>query len=150
MTDNARRPCEYCQAAIELITLQRVIMSSGHIHVAWICTACGRYARKSKQFIAHAVIEVWEQYGKIPPRDELPIFADNRLPEVRCFVCGQLEAQLHHFAPKALTKYLGDAELWPKEYLCDEHHQLWHSVLTPWMPNVSSTPTAIEIFKTYY
>lgn len=147
---NIRKPCEYCDAKKEMVILQRVIMANGHTHVAWICTSCHRYARRSNQWIGYDILEIWIQHNKIPPIDELPIFADKRTDEIQCFVCGHLGAELHHFAPTSLKNYFGNVELWPKEYLCDEHHKLWHSILTPWMPSVSTSDIAVEILRKYY
>ena len=42
--------------------------------------------------------------------------------------CHARDLEYHHFAPKALFL---DHELWPKKWLCRDHHQEWHSVTTP-------------------
>jgi hypothetical protein len=39
--------------------------------------------------------------------------------------CQGTDIQLHHWAPKCL--FGDEAELWPKSYLCRDHHNMWHT-----------------------
>jgi hypothetical protein len=42
--------------------------------------------------------------------------------------CKATDVQYHHFALKSVN---ADAELWPKAWLCTDHHTLWHDKQTP-------------------
>jgi hypothetical protein len=45
--------------------------------------------------------------------------------------CQGTDIQLHHWAPKCL--FGDEAELWPKSYLCRDHHNMWHTGITDQM-----------------
>ena len=60
-----------------------------------------------------------------------PVYKDNR--ELRCSYCGELGAELHHYAPKHLFE---DSHEWGTIPLCIWHHREWHRIVTP---NMSHT-----------
>lgn len=103
-------------------TLGKTIMASGAYHIWERCCLCGRNARGNGQYISKK---------KLPPNidiETLPIFAnylDNSEP---CAVCGDVGAELHHWAPKEL--FPESFEQWPQSYLCPEHHNEWHRAVT--------------------
>lgn len=45
---------------------------------------------------------------------------------MRCARCGNLGAELHHWAPSAI---FNDADLWPMSPLCRECHTTWHAAM---------------------
>lgn len=45
--------------------------------------------------------------------------------------CDKTESEWHHFAPYHLFGV--DADKWPAGYLCKQHHQQWHRLVTPSM-----------------
>lgn len=120
---------------------------SGAKQVFWKCVACDCTAENLGPSIKHDVVNAWISLGRLPEsfwtegED-----ADYRVE--RCFVCGEFGTELHHFAPKALTEYLGDVEKWPTAFLCAEHHRIWHCICTPWMRR--GDPLAEEILTKYY
>jgi len=62
--------------------------------------------------------------------EELPINEDGRIE--RCAVCGELGVDNHHWLPHYIAEKVGeDAEKWPQAWLCQKHHDEWHSLLTP-------------------
>jgi hypothetical protein len=50
-----------------------------------------------------------------------------------CAVCGELAAELHHWAPRSMFGK-DEAELWPRSWLCTTHHQQWHNVMRVAVP----------------
>jgi hypothetical protein len=116
--------CSTCKQKTRFL-LHMQLMQSGARHFLWVCQTCntrnpgsGPYYISAELIIAHLSTNQIES---------LPVI----MPDLsnRCAVCGKREAELHHWAPKALFgKDSGD---WPKDYLCKEHHNLWHLKVTP-------------------
>jgi len=68
--------------------------------------------------------------------DALPIVADYR---ERCTVCGQPGAEYNHWMPQMLATLPEVRKEWKAwnglgANLCKYHHDLWHDLVTPWMP----------------
>lgn len=143
------KPCDYCQS--QNVKLRRVIISSGIDQYRWYCDDCTRIARKQGQNIPSWIVQYWYESGKLPiPPSELPLAGDYTAQAV-CCVCGKPGAELHHFAPESLGDYFGGEWVqWPTAYLCKYHHDLWHSVVTPWMPHVKNNPIAQDVLRKYY
>lgn len=146
----ARHDCDHCGADKSLIELRRVIQASGHVHIAWVCTICERFADRQKQWVPRRAWELWCEFGKIDDIEAIPLHADYRNEESACTVCGKIGTQLHHYAPQSLKEYFGNVEAWPKGYLCDDCHTLWACLLTPWQPHVKHLPLSQEIIRRYY
>lgn len=53
-----------------------------------------------------------------------------RINGERCSRCGRHGAELHHWAPCGIFGRI-EADLWPKDFLCKECHDLWHTKVTP-------------------
>lgn len=144
-----RKPCEYCQSTN--VKLRRWRTGNGPIQYRWYCEDCTRIARKQGQNIPYWIVEHWHETGslRIPP-DEIPLI-DDYSEQHKCCVCGAACAEEHHFAPRSLGDYFGgEWDKWPTAWLCKDHHDLWHSVVTPWDPHVNKNPIAQEILRKYY
>lgn len=77
-----------------------------------VCGRCG-HGRQSvgrMALLAHDILVT-----------ELPVLADLRRDY--CERCGELGAQLHHMAPRAV---FNDPDSWPLAYLCQACHVEWH------------------------
>lgn len=144
-----RKPCEHCQSAN--VEMRRAITGNAATQYRWYCADCGRIASKSRQNIPHDIIDLWHEAGYLPV-DLLSIpLAEDYSTQTVCFVCGKAGAELHHFAPESLCDYFGgEWTQWPTAYLCKYHHDLWHSVVTPWMPHVCNNAVAQDVLRKYY
>lgn len=114
MRDN----CKNCGSSEK--ELGRKIISNGTSQLLERCKSCGQNFNGGAIYLSHAHVN-----GKI---EDIPIFEDFRINNPMCEKCGALGTELHHWAPRA---YFNDAEEWPKSYLCQKCHSLWHSVVTP-------------------
>ena len=144
-----RKPCEYCQSAN--VEMRRAITTSKTTQYRWYCLDCGRIASKLRQNIPHDIIDLWHEAGYLPI-DLLDIpLAEDYSTQAACHICGKAGAELHHFAPKSMADYFGSEWVqWPTVYLCKYHHDLWHSIVTPWDPHVNKNNIAQEILRKYY
>lgn len=115
--------CKYCRQARQ-VRLVRNITGSGSSQVYWQCKTCRRNAYGGGQYIDHKPIIA---FGK--PIENIPVIEDYRVE--KCAVCGALGAEYHHWAPRHL--FGDDADKWPGAYLCKQHHDLWHRLVTPLM-----------------
>lgn len=106
-------------------TLARDATASGSVQIFWWCSYCWNYPDPFHAFIPHEYVS---STLKVNIASLTVIERYPSAPKPKCAVCGKQGAQLHHFAPKHLFK---DAERWPTNYLCDEHHTEWHAKVTP-------------------
>lgn len=135
LESHRRKNCELC-GKIKAVVLRRNIAASGISQVYWYCQDCERMAIKGGKFIGHDVVNYWITDGrlKVAKIDDIPIVTDYSVKQF-CEVCGATGAEFHHIAPQALADLFGDDwYLWPGAYLCQEHHTLWHSIVTWYMP----------------
>lgn len=131
----AKRPrCERCNH-IKPVVLRRNVASNGVNQFFWWCSNCEKPAIKGSKLIGHEVINHWINGGLLRATvDDIPVVNDYSTKQF-CEVCGVQGAEVHHFAPQALADLFGDNwYLWPVAYLCKPHHDLWHSVVTFYMP----------------
>ncbi len=120
--------CERCGS--DNVKLRRYIISNGDVHFRWKCLDCGRLAQKTGQNVSHSKVdELLDHYDK--SRSDIPI-AEDYSGEAQCEVSGcERPAEVHHVAPRAL---FGDqCNQWPKVLLCREHHNEWHTTVTPYL-----------------
>lgn len=133
---NAPKPlCRHCHSDAE-VKLRRQLMQNGTALVSWYCLACERWAEYGGNWIAHdKVAEILRPYGKTIA--ELPVVKDERIP---CAICGRLGAEWHHWTPQSLLvvhpEFAPYAARWYEHgiLLCKYDHDLWHDLVTPWMP----------------
>lgn len=111
------------------------------------CKNCnGWKIKRVKNLIANGAFQVWDRcencgqnaWGKVyyvPHKqagvtlDEIPLHTDFTVNNPPCAVCGsRAGVELHHFAPVHIFGR-EEAEKWPKEYLCNEHHNFWHQII---------------------
>jgi hypothetical protein len=110
-----------CQCPTYEITIGKIVMGSGGIHIKAVCPVCGHNLKGSGQWISKKAIPL-EILESLPTLDDYTI----HLPP--CEVCGGIGVELHHWAPKEL--FPETFELWPKSYLCKQHHDEWHNKIT--------------------
>jgi hypothetical protein len=60
--------------------------------------------------------------------NDLP-WSNTIAPHNRCARCGARDVELHHWAPRAM--FGEEADRWPQDYLCHDHHAEWHRTVTP-------------------
>lgn len=129
------RPCHYCGK--DKVVLRRNITASGYSQYFWWCLDCDSHARKQSIFIGHLVVQDWFKRGRLngaKSLDDIPII-NNYADDCRCVVCKKPGAEYNHWAPQSLAEYFGDDwAAWPGGYLCRFHHQLWHDIVTYYMP----------------
>lgn len=125
MTEKTAR-CETCGKPTRFL-LHQQLFANGSNHFVWVCSVCDvrNPSRDKTFFIPHSIIQKYltsDQIAALPVL--LPDFAN------RCVRCGRRECELHHWAPEHLFDDFND---WPKDFLCPDCHNLWHSVVTPEM-----------------
>lgn len=121
------KDCQRCHETVNAILVRNITMS-GISQVYWWCLAGSHpIAKPATQWISHEKIKK----AKINI-DDLPVIRSYLGSEV-CARCGALNVELHHWAPRHL---FDDAWDWPTNYLCKEHHALWHKLVTPNMTEV--------------
>lgn len=107
--------CRNCKIKREGI-LHQHLGQNGALRYTWVCSAC----KTRGCFGAYEKVLGFLSQEQI---DALPIIMPDTFS--RCVKCGNRDSALHHWAPKEIFG-LDEAELWPKDYLCDKCHILWH------------------------
>lgn len=126
MTDYTKvfRLCSKCKVNTNFL-LHMQLMESGAKHFLWVCQTCNtRNPGGGPHFIAGDLIRSKLSENQI---ESLPVIMPDM--SIRCAVCGKRGAELHHWGPRGI--FGDDAGNWPKDYLCKEHHDLWHLKVTP-------------------
>lgn len=117
--------CLHCKK-ITRFDLHMQLFQNDSEHFVWVCSECRtRNPDRSKNFFIDS--ELVRKHVSPEKIERLPVI----MPDLsnRCAVCGSRGAELHHWAPTGIFgKESGD---WPKDYLCKEHHDLWHLMVTP-------------------
>lgn len=105
----------YCAAGSQLGLIE---YRNGRLAIHGFCTECTDSLGyvKTTQELPRKQHPDWQSY---------PVLRSNKSGDV-CVVagCDSTDVELHHFAPRHL---FADADRWPTEYICVEHHQEWHS-----------------------
>lgn len=144
MTDG-RPTCRKC-GRIATIKLRRQIMQSGGIQIFWYCVSCQKKAN-SKFISKQEANSILRPFGKT--FEDLPIIDDYRNGGEPCEVCGKSGTQYHHWLPQAFMEQVENHSAWPGSYLCQEHHDLWHNIVTPYLPGFGNTKEAQYTKVTY-
>lgn len=118
-------PCIRCGLSC---VLSRDTTADNGAQVFWWCNHCWNYADPSRPFVARSHVKL---FYLLNPDDLPQVVRYPNAPKPRCEVCGTKGAQEHHWAPKHL--FDGEAENWPKSWLCTKCHTLWHNTVTPEM-----------------
>lgn len=126
--------CENCHNRGS-VRLRRMITASGVTVMMWRCLACDSYAQKYKPYVQIALVRGWISSGilKVSSVEDIPLYEDRHGTHL-CEVCGAGYAALHHWMPqvfRGVVENLGD---WPTSYLCKDCHNLWHEVVTFYIP----------------
>lgn len=129
MTDYDKPKCHKCHK-IKSVKLRKQIMSSGGIQVMWYCLDCESSANQKfvKKSIANAILSPFQKTVK-----DLPTVVDYS-QKVFCIVCGSNGAEFHHWLPQCFAEQVEDHSRWPGAYLCKECHDIWHELVTPYLP----------------
>ena len=93
----------------------RVICANGSTQVKLLCSTCHLNMLEAGESVPHSTFRSHEW---------IPIIADYRTIENPCERCGEVETELHHWAPLHL---FADAADWPQSYLCIPCHLRWHA-----------------------
>ena len=102
---------------------------------AWRCLKCDSWAANPTKWIKHDEMQkLAVKAGK--PLDDVPVIEDYRQA---CIICGHSGAQYNHWMPQTLKEHPAVAPQWAQwdnlgAPLCQFHHDLWHDLVTPWMP----------------
>lgn len=135
--------CSYCHG--ENILLRRTVSGSGINMFFWMCVECQSHAKQDDIWIPHAVISYWIGQGRFKTPEDIPVHVEYASKR-RCAICRRYGAEYHHWAPQSMAKFFGDDwAKWPGEYLCKEHHDLWHEIVTPHLHGRRSTKRAKEV-----
>ena len=116
----------YCKSCEHETTskLVRNVTASGISQVWYQCIFClGNVEGVGSAFVKHTELK-----SKNIEINLLPIINDYRDSNRVCFVCGERDCELHHYAPRHLFT---NADSWPTGYLCKKHHDQWHKIVTP-------------------
>lgn len=116
--------CKHCGREC---LLARDTASNGAVQLFWWCIRCQRPADPRNPFVskhyAETVLRV--NIATLPAIERYP-----KPVNVCAYTgCRRTDTELHHFGPRHL--FGPDADNWPQVYLCAEHHQRWHAVVTP-------------------
>jgi hypothetical protein len=104
--------------------LHRRQMVSGGFHYCWMCSRCNQmHKQNGRTWISFLIISQFLTPSQI---DALPTIGPSVI--IACVKCGSHNAELHHWAPKAIFGK-DQAEQWPTDYLCLACHQLWHDTI---------------------
>lgn len=118
------RPCRRCQHDT-VQEIHKCITHSGSEVFAWRCQECDQWVPQKDS------LGVWIKretlIGNGLDLDALPVIME--LGE-RCAVCGKRGTEEHHWMPQGLVGK-ERANMWPKDWLCKEHHDEWHRIVTP-------------------
>lgn len=118
--------CLKCQIPIEAILIRMFTVSGSEVFL-WSCPFCEKRNPFGGKQMFISKVTICEHLTK-DQIDSLPV----QMPDcsVRCVRCGAREAELHHWAPRAIFGDK-DCEKWPKDYLCRDCHKFWHKMVTP-------------------
>lgn len=114
------RECPSCQKPWPWAKIGKITLRSGAIAHPYFCKSCGHKSQ---------VCETKINVRRLLLAHNLPESCIKELPSVdmeQCEVCGELGAELHHYAPRHL---FDDADHWATGYLCKYHHKLWHDTI---------------------
>ena len=127
--------CRQC-GKTQRVRVRRIINAGGGAMFAWRCLECNTWAENPLRYLSHtAMTEIAAAIGKT--LDDIPIQDDYRQS---CVICGGRDgAENHHWMPQALNDHPEVAPQWAAweqfgALLCKYHHDLWHDLVTPWMP----------------
>lgn len=132
---------EYWQANLDEaeIGLYRLVVASivaryGEVRIGWMFKQDHSQVIRVDSKFGDYIQELSKDVVPERIKANLPILYDYRPQSQVCAYigCTRTDTQYHHFAPRHL---FDDAENWPGDYLCSEHHALWHQVVTPNMTN---------------
>jgi hypothetical protein len=120
--------CKKCKTTTEAEL--RIHQKENGYDYAWVCQTCSTMAPfGGPMWIPKDLVE-----SRIAKElcESLPVIV--HVPVARCVVCGARGVEEHHWAPRAMFG-LEVSRQWPTDWLCKEHHDLWHSIVTPQLVN---------------
>ena len=124
----ARTVCPRCKARGSS-TLAIKVFSNGVKHVFGFCLACLRdYGTPIPKKKAQKLVDV----------SALPIMDVYEGEKCAVNDCVKTDTELHHMMPRYIARKAWgeqhgnyEADRWPMVYLCNQHHVMWHDLLTP-------------------
>ena len=127
-----RPTCTSCNVPM---LLRKQIASNGTKQIGWYCVQCERWEQPTRWLAHKDVTDCLRAYQATI--DNIPTVNDYR--DVPCVVCGQIGTETHHWMPQKFNSHPDVEAEWPawqslQAPLCKYHHDLWHDLVTPWMP----------------
>lgn len=116
--------CRVCKTQTVAV-LHQLVQHNGAQTFVWCCSQCQQNNPFGGEY--YIAKEKVQSYLTLEQIEKLPV--QMFVAEHRCVVCGERTCELHHWAPKGI--FGKDASLWPTDYLCKIHHDLWHQTVTP-------------------
>jgi hypothetical protein len=128
--------CKRCSKS-DKVLLRRQIAANGSTQWFYYCAACEQYAEPGHWLPAAMVIDALTQRGHVV--DDVPILHNYTTGSQPCAVCGNQDTEYNHWLPQMLADKPDVRDEWAAwsqqgAYLCRRHHNLWHNLVTPWMP----------------
>ena len=140
--------CKNCNSK-DFVKLRRQITKSCVTQFCWYCIACDKVADNQSPWIKKTEIEQWVQSGRLPSIDAIPVARDYSR-QVKCAVCQLPGGELHHWMPQAFNNDTLAHSVWPTSYLCKQHHDEWHEIVTWYLPGRIGTERSNVVKERYF
>lgn len=124
-----RPECRKCKQN-KNVKLRRQYASNGATQIFWYCTSCD--VKAESKFVSKAQALVIMSRYELGVAD-IPLIEDYR-SRFTCEVCGESGAEYHHWLPQCFAEQVKDHSAWPASYLCKSCHDIWHELVTPYLP----------------
>lgn len=121
--------CDRCKKTTTAIFHMK-IARNGAESFCWQCSVpgCGAISKNPANRGIWIPKEEVQRFLSPEEIEALPRIVES--PSERCVVCGDRNTEYHHWAPRAMFPN-GEAENWPKDWLCKKCHDRWHAIVTP-------------------
>lgn len=141
--------CEKCNASA-FVKIAYDLDSAARYLFYWRCFGCKKDVHP-KSFLPHTTVREWLKGGSLGKKSHFLAnhLINNNSGDYTCDVCGTVGAERHHWVPQCLKEFFDDYERWPQSYLCKKHHDLWHEVVTPYIPGRGTTDASAAVWKKY-
>lgn len=138
MPEMTKPTCCRCGATGANIRLRRLICTNAISMISWYCKDCQEWAENPPKWIPHIFVDAHLRQYNLTIND-IPIFKNHMDVAHACVICGEPAGEYHHWMPQMMSHRDDVLPDWPQwecqgAYLCKRHHDLWHDLVTPWMP----------------
>ena len=131
--------CRYCGQGVGSTLIGRE-NARGKWFVQLQCKDCGGWQNPKKKY--------WDQFedrrvGRSNRKACCAGYGCSICEPSPCRVCGTYEnLEQHHWLPFHIAKHFLESHefnAWPTDTLCQQHHRLWHKLVTPQMSTSHQT-----------